>query len=356
MPDEPITPGPHPAVDLVTDRRAILLYHRPVVGLSSALTDALSRFTRAGLVLTIVTSPRARLTLPVHALAADHVLQWVVQTPARQFYDGLSGQPLHYDGTEFIAPDPAGEPVAEFAESPPLDGGEATWQVLVSLTVEHRPTVHTQLGGAVETLSQAFAGAPPAGWGVHEPVSEPWNRAELTALARRRMPTDTRFVAVGPAPGSMIATIGATRTERGVEETVDALLTAGTTDADAAPVRVLAQQALCEIAERETVGFAWALLRPGRADLTEPARARALPMPLAVLIGPRAVRSIGRHRLETAPLPAPVAVGRPRLPALCGAVGEAAPPWEQLADLVTYLGRDTILAAAPQLAEVVEGG
>lgn len=344
----PITRGPHPAVDLVTDRRAIVLSQRPVVGLSTWLTDAVSRFTPANRIVTLVTGPDARLTLPVRTLVAKGVMQWVVQTADRRFYDGLLGTVLDYDDVDFVA-DAAQQRAAAFAEAEAPD----RLQLLVSLTVEHRATVHAQLGGAVETITRAVTGAPPHGWGLHEPVSEPWNRAELTALARRRMPDETQLTVAGEG---LIGVLTAQRTDRGVEEHLVALVDAGALDRPLEEVREVSKRALVETAEQETIGFAWTHLRPGRADLTETARVRAMPMPVTLLIGPRAVRGLGRDRLLAAPLPTPLAVGRSRLPGLCWSLGDGdVAPWEQLAALVRYLRPERIMEVAPQLAAALGG-
>lgn len=346
---EPITNGPHPAVDLVTERRAIVLSRRPVVGLSTWLADAVSRFTPTNRIVTLVTGPDARLTLPVRTLVAAGVMQWVVQTDHRSFYDGMLGSVLDYDDIDFV-PDPARGRAEQFAavEEP------TCLQVLVSMTVEHRPTVHAELGGAVEAVARAFTGAPPRGWGLHEPVSEPWNRTELTAVARRRMPTETQLTVIG---AGMIASVTAQRTDRGVEEHVVGLVDAGSPDRPIDEVRDISRRLLVEIGEQETVGFGWTHLRPGRRDLTEMGRVRALPIPITLLIGPRAVRGLGRQHLLAAPLPVPIEVGRPRVPGLCWSLGaEDIAAWDQLAALVRYLRPERILEVAPQLAQALGAG
>lgn len=340
------TGAPHPTVDLLTDKRAIIISQRPVVGLSSWLADVLTRTPEAGVVLTIVTPKVTRLTLPVRMLASDGFLQWVVRTDEGDFYDGLLGNRLTFDGADFAGSD---DRAGQFDELPEPEA----WQVIVSLTVEHRATIHAQLGGAVEVLSRELTGTRPAGWGAHEPVSEPWDRARLTTLARRRMPRDTRLVAVGAGGSTLIATLRPSRTERGVEESVLCLINAGPLTRPIEDVSQAVRAALRDVAAGETVGFAVAHLRPGRADLTEPAHARAQPVPLAILVGPRAVKAIGRQRFFSPSLPVPTEVGRPRVPGLLFELGKGdVPPWHQLTDLVTQLGADRLRAAAPGLADL----
>src|SRR5206468_2697123 len=151
----PPAPPAHPSVDVVTARRAIILVNRPVVGLSSWLADALSRFTPAGLVVTLVTGAATRVTLPVRTLIASKVVQWVIQSADGGFYDGLTGLPQRFDDVEFVAR--SRRPVPQFLEV----RDHPCWQVLTTLTIEHRADLHTELGGAVESLSRAFGGDVP---------------------------------------------------------------------------------------------------------------------------------------------------------------------------------------------------
>ncbi len=358
MIDQPeLRPAPpqHPSVDVVTARRAILLVNRPVIGLSSWLVDALSRFTPAGLVVTLVTGPDTRVTLPVRTLIASRVMQWVIQSPDGGFYDGLDGLPQRFDVVEFVAR--SQRPVPQFLEV----RDHPCWQVLTTLTVEHRADLHTELGLAVEQISTAFGGGVPRGWGLHEPVTEAWDRIELTAVARRRMPTELQLAVVGPQPDdadepaeTMVAALTAQRTSRGVEEQVTALSNGGPVTRSVAEIREVSYNLLAAAADTQTVGFAWTHLRPGLADLTEPARARPEPAPTAVLIGPRAVRALGKEILLRAPLPAPEQVGSPRAPALLWRLGaNGTPGWEELAGLVRHLRPERIVEVAPQLAEAL---
>jgi Family of unknown function (DUF6177) len=336
--------GRHPTVDLLTRSRAVMMSQRPVVGLSSWLVDAARRAVDHGLIPTLVTPAATRLTLPTRAAVDAGLLQWVVRVVGGGFYDGMAGTAMAFDDDDFVA---GAEVATQFGSVVAPDA----WQVLVSLTIEHRAAIQTQLGGAVEILARALTGVRPAGWGTHEPVTEQWSRPELTTFARRRMPTDSQVVVVGAGQNSMTATLRAARTERGVEETLLCLVNAGPVTRPIDDVAAQARAALTEVAGAETAGFAAAHLRPGRADLTEPSHEAAQLLPLSILIGPRAVRALGRERLERAPLPA-TAVGRPRVPTLrfdLGGRGTSA--WMQLADLVSYLGPQRVTAAVPGLAD-----
>jgi hypothetical protein len=105
--------------------------------------------------------------------------------------------------------------------------------------------------------------------------------------------------------------------------------------------------------------------RLGRPDLTTAVGSNQPGTPIAVLLGPRAVRDLGLETLESAPLPRPERVGRDRMPSLVWTLGQrgngprtgptpgpgAGPRsrrghdgWQQLHDLVSYLKPERIAA------------
>ncbi len=337
-------PGAHPTIDVLTEHRAILIEQAPVLGLSASISDVIARARDGGVVLTLITPPDTRLTLPLRMLASEGLLFWAVRTESGQYYDGLRGYCLTFDGGQFFY-----ESVRADAFDVPL--APEAWQVVISASVEHRASAHTRLGGVLEVLCRELTGSRPAGWGLHEAISEPWNRDALTAVARRRMPGDTRLLAVG-AHASMIASTVASRTERGVEEVVDCLINVGPLTRPIEDVATAVRSALRTAAAQEIIGYAIARLRPGRADLTEPARVRALPIALAIVVGPRAVKALGRERFLRPGMPRAVEVGRPRVPGLLVELGrDGADGWKQLSYLVDELGPQRLRAVAPGFDE-----
>lgn len=339
----------HPAVDVITDRCALVISQRAVVGVSSWLTDALLAAAGSQRLLVIVTPPTSRVSLPLRTLAAGGLLLWAVRTATGEFYDGVHGTRLTFDGTAFA--EQSGGPVPAFTatEAP------TSWQLLITGTIEHRAAIQTRLGGALELLAEHTIGRRPDGWGLHEPVSQPWDTAELTTYARRRMPSQTRITVVGAAERTLIATIEAQRTDRGVEEELLLLVEAGPVSPDFTELAAHARAALTAVATAFTVGFMAVHLRPGREDLMSPATMEAAPHPLGIVIGPRAVRGIGRDRLTSAPVPAPRVIGNERVPALAFDVGDGgADPWSQLADLVSHIGPSRLAEATPTLGTVAD--
>ncbi|GAB2476068.1 DUF6177 family protein [Jatrophihabitans fulvus] len=352
--------APHPAVDVVTSDSAVMLSNRTVVGLSSWLVDAVVGETRAGRVPVLVTGPDGRVTPAVRALAMSGRLHWVVQLPDGRIHDAASGIPLGLEDGRVVVPDTATAavtpPVPEFEAVADADREAAAWQVIVAATVEHRADVHTRVGDGIEALSRVLTAAPPAGWGLYEPVTESWRPSDLTAFARRRMPDPTQFVVVTPAAAgrSLLATVLVQRTDRGVEEQIDAVASVGSLDLAFDRVVGRSVDALLALGEAGTVGFAWTYARPGAADLTEVPRRRAAPLPTAVLVGPRAVRALGADRAREAPLPPPRTVGRPRVPGLVWAIGaDGRDPWDDVDALVRHLGPQRIVEVSPAFAQML---
>ncbi|MGH4014312.1 MAG: DUF6177 family protein [Pseudonocardiaceae bacterium] len=57
----------------------------------------------------------------------------------------------------------------------------------------------------------------PAGWGLAEPVTQPWSPREITAHCRERAPTPTQVVVVGPG---LVGQLHVERVDTGVLERI----------------------------------------------------------------------------------------------------------------------------------------
>lgn len=81
----------------------------------------------------------------------------------------------------------------------------------------------TQVGGLMETVSHEVSGAVPHGWGMQEPVTEPWDVRALTRRFSRGQPFDVLLHVAGvPRPGQYAATLEIQRPRNGVVEYVRA--------------------------------------------------------------------------------------------------------------------------------------
>jgi hypothetical protein len=221
-------------------------------------------------------------------------------------------------------------------------------QVLLTVTVQHPASARVVLGSALEALTLALTGHVPIGWGVGEPVTEAWDPLQLTTFARRRMPRGSRLSVIGPS-NCLVATVSVTRTTMGVQEDVAALVQVSEADS---PVEVMnrVMNAFEATAGVATVAFGLAYLRTGRSDLAISTDPEGPLRPVALLIGPRAIRTLGTEVMAQVPLPLPIRVGRPRVPGYLWRLGDGeVDGWAQLSVLVTFLGPDRIEAVSPGL-------
>ncbi|TVL90448.1 DUF6177 family protein [Streptomyces sp. SAJ15] len=337
----PAPAAAQPAVDVLTDRVAVAIQDRPVIAMTTWLSDALAAALASDRGLQIVTPSHARLTLPTRSLLTGTPSRWVVQDGTGGYYDGLSGAVLHWrDGafTPVDAPDDApedGTPVAktftEFATT-----GER--QLLLSLRARHPAEHQLVLGGALETALRTLTGAPPAGWGTAEPTSLPWSRRQLTDFAHTRSPDPTWTVVVG-APDSRpaIATLTVSRTTGGVEENMT--LAVGYNQDETPPLDELPTLTDRLIREDRLVSML-AQVRSARRDLTAPAHFEPPPIPVAFALGPEDAHDIGPTHARHTPLPTrPIELGPPARPGFYYQLGDgtSGTAWTALEQLVRHL-------------------
>ncbi|MEV5967910.1 DUF6177 family protein [Kribbella sp. NPDC051952] len=185
--------------DRITEKAIVMMQDREVVGLSSWLLDAAITAERSQRVLQLVTPRTTRVTHAVRTqlLAPGTGGCWVVNgNDSGPSYDGLSGEPLVWDGNLFV---PTGDeenpkPTPDYLQE--QDGIHASLQLVAR--VRYPAAEGTIVGGAAEFLLRELAGGPPAGWGTEEPVSQPWDTAELTHFCRRWVPRSTMLTLTGP--------------------------------------------------------------------------------------------------------------------------------------------------------------
>ncbi|MFB7596734.1 DUF6177 family protein [Streptomyces sp. NPDC056160] len=325
-----------PAVDVLTDKVAVVLQDRPVIAMSSWLSQALRATLESERALQIVTPRHCRLSLPTGSALTGPPTRWVVQDPDCGYYDGRTGAVLRWqDGAFEAAEDADGQtPVAPaFADVAPT--GER--QMLLSFRAVHDPDAHLVLGGALEAAWQALIGELPTGWGTAEPANLPWSRRRLTDLAYERAPQPTWTVVVGSADRPALATLRVLRTPEGVEE--DVTLAVGFRDGEKPPVSAVADLA-AELTARHGLRTLLAQLREARADLTVPPHFERPPVPFGFALGPAEVAEAGTGIAARPPLPAaPVRIGAAARPGYYYPLGDGDPAegWTDFETLLRHL-------------------
>lgn len=332
----PAPAAAQPAVDMLTDKAAVVLQDRPVIPMTSWLTEALRATVESDRSLQIVTPAHCRLSLPTRTLLESTPSRWVVQDERCGYYDGLTGAVLRWQDDAFSpARDANGRtPVADaFTQDPPA--GER--QLIVSFRTLHRPTADLVLGGALEAAWQMLTGGPPVSWGTSEPAGLTWSRRQLTELAYERSPRPTWTVAVGTPGRPAIATLRVIRTPEGVEEDITLTVGYGPGEKPALePLPALAD----ELVARHGLRTMMCRLREARRDLSAPPRFEHPPLPYAFVLGPAEVREAGRDTASMTPLKErPVQLGPSTRPGFYYRLGDGDPAesWTALEQLMRHL-------------------
>ncbi|MFJ6720438.1 MULTISPECIES: DUF6177 family protein [unclassified Streptomyces] len=333
----PVPAAAQPAVDMLTDEAAVVLQDRPVVPMTSWLSDALRATLESERSLQIVTPPHCRLSMPTRMLLQSTSSRWVVRDERCGYYDGLTGAVLEWRDGAFT-PDrgESGEtPVADAFTEAYEPTGER--QLIVSFRTLHRADADLLLGGAVEAAWQALAGGPPAGWGTSEPAGLVWSRRRLTDVAYERAPRPTWTVVVGTPDRPAVATLRVIRTPEGVEE--DVTLTVGYGPGEKPALEALAELA-DELVTRHGLKTMMCQVREARRDLSAPPRFEPPPLPYAFVLGPAEVEEAGRATASRTPLKEPpVRLGHRGRPGYYYPLGdgESAESWSALERLVRHL-------------------
>lgn len=315
----PVPATTAPAVDVLTPSTAVVIQDRPLVAMTSWLSDALRAAAEDERAVQIVTPPGSRLTLATRTALRGLPNRWVVQDPEDGYYDGLSGAVLHWKGGTF-APVRDAHGAARLAGAFRARADAPGRQLLLTLRTRHPADADLELGRALETVCTRLAGGPPAGWSTAEPVNLPWSTRQVTDLARSRAPRPTWLIAVGRPDRPLIATVRVLRTPAGVEE--DIALALGYGDDESPPLDAVEDLA-AELDAGHGLVTLLTAVRAGRRDLTVPAHAEPVPTPVTFTVGHAEAGRTGRPRAtETARGPAPVRLGPGHRPALHYRLGE----------------------------------
>lgn len=265
----------HPAADRGTSKAFCVEQARPLVGLSTWLADAYAVATGGQRQLFLVTPATTRITFPAETLLAGSPHRWAARAPgAERFFDGLSGEPLHWDGAVFVPADGV-PPQAPTSAWPSGEG-----RLRLDISVLHRASDSLEIGSTVEDCASALLDSAAAGWGVAEPASQPWSLRELTRFCRDRAPQPSTLVVVaGTPPRRAVGLMSVSRVTTGVVERLQLAL-GSDSGADGPALDALAH-ALAARGARSMLA-AW---QPGRPDGTRGAEPTPPPTPLGMLVG-----------------------------------------------------------------------
>jgi hypothetical protein len=330
----------HPLADEWTDEYAVYVSRTATVLLTEPLQSFLDWAVSEGLRPVLVTDEPVRLSPPASLAMNRAGAFWAVRGP-QGVYDGLSGFAIGAF-TDLWTPTPDdGERVERF-RTPAADP-----QAVLSYDVfgHQRAVADTRVGGLAQTVHDGLGGPPLDVWGLAEPLMEPFGIDQVTETARRGMPESPTMHAKA-ADGSF-CDIQVARTRRGILEHVAGGVPIGAYPTHLAPLIDVATRTLMavEAAHQPTIGFV-SLAEVGRG-VVQTVGARRPEVPLAVLIGPRAVHDLAPQVAELKQRHDVLELGRRRLPSLLvrfSRVDQGS--WAQLMAFAADLGLDRIGSAA----------
>ncbi|MEU2369167.1 DUF6177 family protein [Streptomyces pseudogriseolus] len=322
----PATAAPddgQPVVDVLTGSTSVVLADRPVLALSTWLSDVLRGTARSERALQIVTPPHVRVSAAARATLLHVPNRWVVQDADQGYYDGLSGAVLRWQNGTFapaLSADGTSTVADAFTRTSPTDER----QLVVAFRTAVPANEDVVLGEGVEAAWRTLTGSPPAGWGTAEPVNLPWSPSRLTDLARGRAPEPTHLLVTGRPGRPALGWIRVTRTTAGVEQ--DVTLHIGYGKDEEPPLDAIAPLAEALVTRHGLTTLLVSVRRASR-DLTTPPVLQAPPVPVAFTLGARDVRDIGLTHARRPPVGIrPVPLGPASAPALHYPLGDGSDP------------------------------
>lgn len=317
---EPVTW--HPAADRATPEALIVEQDRTVVPLSTWVADAAVEATATGRVLQVLTPAHSRITYPLELLLRDAGGQWVVWEGRERFRDGLNGFQLRWSGVRFVTDLDARPP-----DPPDPQPGSGDLELQVSTL--HEAAESLELGASTVAVFQALTGAEPAGFGVAEPVTQPWSPREVSAFCRDRSPMPTQLVVNG---GGLLGQLHVARVDTGVHERIRV----------SGPAAGTVDQSVIERIAVTVAGYARSMVvaaHPGRSGGLRSNEPTMPALPYGILIGNPVIAKHGMAHAQATP-GAKVAFLGPATRQACWCRLDAGPgqPFELLTAVLRHYG------------------
>ncbi|NQW87584.1 MULTISPECIES: DUF6177 family protein [unclassified Frigoribacterium] len=353
MSDSRATTLPHPLADASGPGWIATISTAPVVGLTSGRQALLTDATRSGVRVVVVTHDDARLSWALYQALRLVAGAWLVRDADGHLRHAVGGARVaSYDEALL---DPLGDPVDgsaratapadEFALLPqPAVETTRPW-LQFSVAVHHAARAEALTGTTTEALVTAVAGVAPTVWGTSEPPATVWDRGRITALARARMPRDSRVHVAGSAPDGTVwtGTIRIARSETGLTEETRLLF--ALPEATGVDDATRASSALRSLSEKQQVLLATAWSLRGAADATITPYRPTTPQPLAAVVGARAVRRLGLDAASFAAEHGGTTTGNARTPSLVVPFGADATRWQRFAAALDAIGPGVVADA-----------
>lgn len=330
----------HPVADEWTDEYAVYASSVHSVLLTQPLASFLDFAVTEQLRPVLVSAAEAAVS-PFVSLAMRRAGGfWAVKDADGRVFDGLSGYRIFQFSDLWSSVDTSRERLSTFTRVSSRPHGVLMFEAYA----HQRAAAETVVGQLGAAMLSGLGGALPDRWGANEPLTDPWSAARVTELARRSMPV-APTVHARALDGSFVD-IGVGRTPRGILERAQGGVPVGATEGRTAELIDRGASALTTLAQQFVPTVAFVSLAELDEGMTQGPSGKRPEVPLAVLIGARAVHDLdvdaaalsGRHDVT--------ALGRKRNPSL---LVRFSGPDEGLWAQLVALGRDL---GAEKVAEV----
>ncbi|ANN19472.1 hypothetical protein SD37_30210 [Amycolatopsis orientalis] len=313
----------HPAADRATSEALVVEQFRDVVPASSWLVDAARTAVDTGRVLQLVTHSRGGLTYPLESLLADARAGWVVRDDFGGYRDGFLGLPLIWKDARFVPDQGATIPT-------PRKYSPGSGDLEVRITTSYPAGEPLRLGRSTEIAMRTLTGSGPLGWGVAEPVTEPWSASDVSAHCLLRAPRAASVIVVGEG------VTGRLQVSQVDEDVVEELRLSGPAAGSVDTRRI-------EDLAAECAGTATRLIvaaHPGRVHGVRNSTPAPPALPYGVLFGHDLVSAFGVAHAHRTPAARVKLLGAGSRKALwCRFDGGTSAPFEQLTDILHHYGK-----------------
>ncbi|MFT3888481.1 MAG: DUF6177 family protein [Arachnia sp.] len=334
----------HPLCDEWTDEYALYVVHHDRVSYSRPLWHFLRDCRASGRRAVLLTGPGAVLSPLLYAAMAETGALWAFRTAAGVF-DARSGLRIHRIPDLWNGP-------ADGERHPPIGvGAPVVPVVFFDIYTGDRAVSDTLVGPVADHAVGALGGGRLVRSGRNEPLASAWDHLSLTLQARAQMPVADPIL--GSSDRSAWVALSVGRTRDGIVERVHGGV--ALPQLNAVPVTELRDHVMPAVTGmltglvdrfRPRVALVSSgLLRVDGARLGYAVGAQPVDAPLAVLIGPRAVRDL---RLDVAALSERhdlTMLGPGRVPSALVRMTGRDPLWTQLRSFVYDLDQERLVAA-----------
>lgn len=333
----------HPFADEWTDDYAVFVASSERVAVSAPfrhfLMDCVADGRRPVLMSSATASVTAHAALAMQAAGAV----WAAHADGGVF-DARSGYRIGAFADLWLDGSTDRERLHGF-QSPPDD---ATGAIVFDVHATSRASEETMIGPLADHMVDGFGGGALERWGEDEPLAEPWRHDAATRWVRGQMPVTDVLRAAGP--GGSFCTINVARTPIGLIEHVRGAVPVGSGALDSSsPAALAAHPAMTATLTTLVERFRPTVAMISHADfdrlgvgLGQSVRPRRTDQPLAMLIGPRAVRDLRVDVDALASVHDVTAVGSARMPSLLVRLSRPELLWVQLRAFVHDVGVESI--------------